>query len=130
MTDSTVTRLPPHGPAAYTDTAAVNDIHALLTTTSGGDRDLADDIAQVVARTGRPMVRGRDIDLTMSHSPVGWPIAHVDAEDTTVTVRQNPAGFGLLIEITTHAAAEADQLAVTLDGLCLHHPRPPSGHAA
>ena len=60
MTNSTVTRLRPRGQPACTDTAAVNDIHALLTTTSIGDsRDLLGDIAQVVTRTGRPMVRGR-----------------------------------------------------------------------
>ena len=31
MTDRTVTPLRPRAPTAYTDTAALNDIHALLT---------------------------------------------------------------------------------------------------
>ena len=76
------------------------------------------------------MVRGRDIDARVTESPIGWPVAHVDAEDTTVTVRQDPAGAGLLVEITTRTAAERDALTVTLDGRRLHHPCPPGGHAA
>ena len=32
MTDATITRLHPNGRPGYTDTAALNDIHALLTT--------------------------------------------------------------------------------------------------
>ena len=131
MTDATVTRLRPRGQPAYTDTAALNDIHALLTATSSGDgRELLGDIAQVLTRTGRPMVRGRDIDTSLSESPTGWPIARVDAEDTTVTVRQHPGGTELLVEITTRTPAERNQLVVTLDGQCLHHPCPPGGHVA
>jgi hypothetical protein len=131
MTDATVTRLLPRGQSAYTDIHAVNYVHALLTaTTSSADSDLLGDIALVVTRTGRPIVRGRDIGTSVSESPTGWPVARVDAEDTTVTVRQDPAGTGLLIEITTRTPAERGQLAVTLDGQCLHHPCPPGGHAA
>ncbi len=99
MTDATVTWLHRPGPSPLSDTAALNDIHALLTT-SGDPPDLL------------------------------WPVARVDAEDTAVTVRQDPAGAGLLIEITTRTAAERDALTVTLDGHHLHHPRPPGGHAA
>ena len=131
MTDSTVTRLRQRAQPAGTDTAALNDIHTLLTTASSDTgRDLLADIAQVVTHTGRPMVRGRDIDTSVTDSPTGWPVARVDAEDTTVTVRQHPAGTGLLIEITTRTPAERRQLAVTLDGQCLHHPCPPGGNAA
>ncbi len=129
MTDATVTWLHRPGPSPLSDTAALNDIHALLTT-SGDPPDLLGDVARIVARTGRPMVRGRDIDARLTESPDGWPVARVDAEDTAVTVRQDPAGAGLLIEITTRTAAERDALTVTLDGHHLHHPRPPGGHAA
>ena len=45
-------------------------------------------------------------------------------------VAQDPASTSLLIEITTTAPGESDGLTVTLDGRCLHHPRPPDGHAA
>src|SRR5215472_5283957 len=112
MTESTVTRLRPRSQRTYTDTAALNDIQALLTTTRrGSDRDLAGDIAAVLARTGRPVVRGRDIDTTVTESPAGWPIARVEAEDTTVVVRQDPSGPGLRVEITTRTPAEHEQLA-------------------
>ena len=131
MPKSTVTPLRPRQPAGYTDSAALNDIHALLTTSVGsGDPRLLADIGQILARAGRPMVRARDIDAHVSQSPIGWPVAHVDAEDTTVTVRQDPAGTGLLVEVTTRTAAEREALTVTVDGRCLHHPCPPGGNAA
>jgi len=130
MSESTITRLRPRGQVGYTDTSALNDIHALLTTASDGDQHLLADVAAVLVRTGRPMVRGRDIEARVTDSLIGWPVAHVDAEDTTVTVRQDPAGSGLLIEITTTGPAERDQLIVILDGRCLHHACPTSGHTA
>ena len=129
MSKSVVTPLRPGEPSGYTDTAALNDIHALLTT-SDRDASALADIAEILGRTGRPMVRARDIDARVTQSHIGWPVAHVDAEDTTVTVRQDPASDGLLIAVTTRAAAEHDALTVTLDGRCLHHPIPPGGKAA
>lgn len=130
MPRSTVTRLRPREQPGYPDSAALNDIHALLTTSSPAEPELVADIGQILARTGRPMVRGRDIAASTSQSRIGWPIAHIDAEDTSVTIRQDPAGAGLLIKIITRTAAERDALTVTLDGRCLHHTRPPGGHAA
>ena len=53
MTDATVT--PIQRDAPYTD-AALNDIHVLLTASDPGDGALAD-IAVILARTGRPMIR-------------------------------------------------------------------------
>jgi len=129
MPESVVTRPRPRRDAAYTDTAALNDIHAILT--GGGrpaDSALAD-ITEALARAGRPMIRGRNIDAAVTDSPTGWPVVRVDAEDTTVTVRQDPVGPGLLIEITTSTAAEPDLLVVVLDGQRLPHLCPPGGHA-
>jgi hypothetical protein len=60
MPDHTVTLLSPRRPSGYTDTAALNDIHAILTATGTGDAALAD-ITQILALTGRPMVAARDI---------------------------------------------------------------------
>jgi len=131
MTDSVVTPLRLRGRARYTDAAALNDIHTLLTTASGdADRALLGDVATILARSGRPMVRVRDIEANVSESATGWPVARVTAEDTTVTVLQDPTRPGLRVEITTSTAAERDLLMVTLDDRCLHHPHPPSGHAA
>ena len=130
MPEATVTRLRPRAQPPYTDTAALNDIHALLTTSSHPSPELLGDVAAILARIGRPMVCGRDIEATVTQSRTGWPVARVDAEDTTVIVSQDPAGPGLLVNITTRSQDERDQLVLTLDGRCLHHPCPPGGHAA
>ena len=130
MSEETVTRLHPRGRPAYTDAAALNDIHTLLTATEGSDREVLSDIASVLLRTGRHMVRARDIAAAVTESSAGRPVARVDAEDTTVVVRQDPAGPGLQVEITTRTPVEWGQLTVTLDGRCLHHPCPRPGGAA
>jgi len=87
-------------------------------------------VAQILARTGRVLVRGRDIEVSTTETTLGWPVARVDSGETTVTVRQEPAGPGLRIEITTSTPAERDALAVTLDGCPLHPAGPPGGHCA
>jgi hypothetical protein len=76
------------------------------------------------------MIRGRHIEVSTAESATGWPVARVNAEDTTVTVRQDPAGPSLLVEITTRSAPERHRLSVTLDGRRLHHPGQPGGDAA
>jgi hypothetical protein len=125
MPDATVTPLRPRAPSSYTDTAALNDIHVLLTMGDPGDAALTD-IALVLARTGRPMVAARDIEITTTETALGWPVACAQAGDTSVFIRQAPAGPGLLVEITTKTAAEHDALRVTLDG-CALHPAFPDG---
>jgi len=128
MHDRTVTPLRPRTPPAYTDTAALNDIHVLVTTTDPGAGALAD-IARILARTGRPMTPVRDIEITTTETALGWPVACVQAGDTSVFVRQAPAGTGLLVEICAKTAAEQDALTVILDGAILH-PARPGGEAA
>jgi hypothetical protein len=126
MPDRTVTPLRPRAPAGYTDTAALNDIHALLTTGDPGDGALAD-IVQILTRTGRPMVAVRDIEITTTETALGWPAARADAGDTSVLIRQVPGSTGLLIEICTYTAAEHDALIVTLDNRTLHPACPAGG---
>jgi len=130
MPDATVTWLRPRTQPGYSDTAALNDLHALLTSSSDGEQALLGDVAQILARTGRVLVRGRDIEVSTTETTLGWPVARVDSGETTVTVRQEPAGPGLRIEITTSTPAERDALAVTLDGCPLHPAGPPGGHCA
>ena len=119
MPDASVTPLRPRAPSGYTDTAALNDIHTLLTARDPGNGALAD-IAEILARTGRPMIRARDIEISTTETALGWPVACVDAGDTSVYVRQAPAGPGLVIEICTKTEAEQASLAVILDGRPLH----------
>jgi len=123
MPERTVIPIRSRAGPAYTDTAALNDIQVLLTTGEPGEAALTD-IAQILGRTGRPMVRPRDIEITATETATGWPAARTDADDTTVLVRQAPDGTGLLIEISTRTATEHAALAVTLDGSTLHPARP------
>jgi hypothetical protein len=129
MYDRAVTPLRPRAPSPYTDTAALNDIHALLTASDPGDAALAD-IAQILARAGRPMVAVRDIEVSTTETALGWPVACTAAGDASVFIRQAPAGPGLLIEICTKTAAEHEALTVTLDGCALHPAWPAGGEAA
>ena len=122
MPDATVTPLRPRAPSGYTDTAALNDIHTLLT--SDPDDGALAGIAEILARTGRPMIQARDIEVTTTETALGWPVACVDAGDTSVFIRQSPAGPGLVIEICTKTDTEQATLAVTLDGRPLHPDRP------
>ena len=126
MPDGTVTPLRPRAAASYTDTAALNDIHALLTATEPGQSALKD-IALILARTGRPMTKARDIEVSTIETALGRPVACVDAGDTNMYVRQDPAGEGLLIEICTETDAEASSLTVTLDGALLRPTGPADG---
>ena len=129
MSDQVVVPLRPRTRPGYTDTAALNDIHALLTTTDPGDATLAD-IAVILTRTGRAMVAARDIEITTTETALGWPVACAQAGDTSVYIRQAPTGPGLLIEICTKSAAEHDALTVTLDGHTLHPTTRPAGAPA
>ena len=129
MSDQVVVPLRPRTRPGYTDTAALNDIHALLTMTDPGDATLAD-IAVILSRTGRAMVAARDIEITTTETALGWPVACCQAGDTSVYIRQAPNGPGLLIEITTKSPAEHDALAVALDGHALHPASRPVGAPA
>jgi hypothetical protein len=128
MSDQVVVPLRPRTRPGYTDTAALNDIHALLTATDPGDATLAD-IAVILTRAGRPMVAARDIEITTTETALGWPVACAQAGDTSVYIRQAPTGPGLLIQITTKSAGEHDALTVTLDGHTLHPATRPGGLA-
>ena len=91
MPDRTFTPLRPAALSGYTDTLALNDIHALLSAQVPGDVTFGD-VAQFLARSGRP----------------------------AVVIRHELAGPGLLIEIAATTPAERDALTVTLDGATLH----------
>ncbi len=117
MTARTVTPLRPLADPGYSDTAAVSDIHAILSRWPAPPAgDLAAGLALVLARAGRPLVRVCDIEISATETAQGWPVACAQAGDTTVYIRQDPAAGGLLVEITTKTDTAASDLAVTLDG--------------
>ena len=125
MTDRSITPLRRTGSSRYSDTAALNDIHALLTSTDPGDGALAD-IALILGRAGRPLMPVRDIEISATETALGRPVACVEAGDASVRVRQATDGTGLVIEICTKTATEHAALTVTLDGAPLHAPHPVS----
>ncbi len=120
MPSHTVTPLRPRAGLDYSDTDALNDIQVILTRHRPGGEAVMAELADVLARTDRPLVPVRDIETSSTETAQGWPVACTDAGDTTVFVRQEPAGPGLLVEITTKTATEADALTVVLDGRILH----------
>jgi hypothetical protein len=125
MTDRSITPLRRTGSSRYSDTAALNDIHALLTSTDRGDGALAD-IALILGRAGRPLVPIRDIEISATETALGRPVARVESGDASLSVRQATDGTGLLVEICTKTATEHAALTVTLDGAPLHGPHPVS----
>ena len=125
MTDRSLTPLRRKGSSRYSDTAALNDIHALLTSTDPGDGTLTD-IALILGHAGRPLVPVRDIEISATETALGRPVACVEACDASVSVRQAAEGTGLLVEVCTKTATEHAALTVTLDGDPLHAPHPVS----
>ncbi len=128
MPEPTVTPLRTRAAAGYTDTAALNDIHTILTA-DPGEEALAD-IAQVLTRAGRPLVAVRDIEITTTETALGWPAVCARAGDISVLIRQAPASTALLIEITTTSAVEHDAVTIVLDGGILHPAHPDGSDAA
>jgi hypothetical protein len=128
MHDATVIPLRRRPAPGYSDTDAVNDIHALITRAEPGDGALGD-IAVILSRAGRPVVAGRDVEISATETALGWPVACAQAGDASVFIRQAPAGSGLLVEVVTKTAAEHDALTITLDGATLHPARPGGGAA-
>jgi hypothetical protein len=105
------------GGPGYSDTAAINDIHAIMCRHGGWNPDTLDDVALVLARCGRPVVDVRDIDATVEHPPAGLPRARVDAGGTSIEVYQDQSG-GLAVAIAT--AADEAALTVRLNDHQLH----------
>ncbi len=96
------------------DTA--DDLHALITRPGGPGGDVVADITEILARTGRPVITGRDIEVTTTQTSVGWPVINITSGHAAVIVRQDPAGPGLRVEITASTPDELGNLAITVDG--------------
>ncbi len=126
MSDHTVVHFPPGraAPPGYTDTAALNDIHAIMCRPGGPATGAFDDIGQVLARAGRPIIEVRDIQACVAETPAGLPEARIDAGTTSVRVYQNQDG-GVAVLIAATAADEA-ALTVTLNRRQLHPATSPS----
>ena len=107
----------PHGDntSHNTDTLALNDIHAILTTPAPPPpADALQDITAVLARTGRLLFPSRLITAATGPDPHGLPVARIDAEGTTITIGQVPNAPGLQITITPRDKADEDALLIAL----------------
>jgi hypothetical protein len=118
MSVHAVAPLRPRPEPGYDEAAALNDIHAICTAASSS-RDVLAEIGEVLARTGRPMIPARDITICATETAQGWPVACAQSGGISVFVRQEPAGPGLVVDITTKTLDDAGDLTVTLDDLVL-----------
>jgi len=106
----------------YSDTDALNDIHALLTSPTA-PADALQDVAAILARAGRPLFPSRVITATVTGDPHGMPIARVEAEGTTIDVSQAKNDSGLRIHIAPRDGAEEAALTISVAGTVIRHPR-------
>jgi hypothetical protein len=113
MSEHTTT---PRPQSSYTDTHAVDDIHALVSKSEFLASGELAAIAEIIERTGRPMVAGRDIDVTTTQTALGWPVITISSGGTAIIIRQEPMGTGLRADITAATQAERDSLTITLNG--------------
>src|SRR5438270_4332154 len=84
----------------YTDTHAMNDIHALVARTGLVASDELAAIGEIIERTGRTMIAGRDIDVTTTQTALGWPVITISSGGIAIIIRQEPMGTGLRADIT------------------------------
>ena len=103
----------------YTDTAAMNDIHAVITSRAGAATAALECIAEILVRSGRLMAPARHITATVDDDEHGLPVARIDGDGTYVTMGQDPGGPGLRIQIRTFNDDERTALVIELDGVVL-----------
>jgi hypothetical protein len=112
-------RLRPGTRGTYTDTAAMNNIHAMITSRTGAATAALECITEILARSGRLIVPARHIIATVDDDEHGLPVARIDGDGTYVTVHQGQAGPGLRIQIRTCNDDERAALVIELDGVIL-----------
>lgn len=127
MTDvpEPVTPLRHAGPTGFSDTAAMDDIQAVLSSHEHSfSEDALAEITEIVERTGRIMVRPRLITATSHGEERGVPSVLVDAEGTYVRIEQDPRTGGVHVCIWTTSEAEDKVLAVHVHGMSVRHSWP------
>lgn len=111
--------------AAYGDTEAMNDIHAILTlpgTLTPAEQLQA--IADFTTRTGRIPHPARHLTATIEEGAHGMPVARFDAEGTEVFITQCPDSPGIRIDISPRDPADEAALIVTVAGRTIRRARP------
>jgi hypothetical protein len=115
------TTAPPPGPGSdlatrHSDTLALDDIHAVLTSPSltGSPGEALQAIADILTRTGRSPYPSRIITATVEDGPHGIPVACIDAEGTIVTVGPDPSGPGIRIDVAPRDPADEASLVIVV----------------
>jgi hypothetical protein len=112
-----VAPLRPASPAGFSDTAAMDDIQALLASPRRPPGDEAlEEIAEIVARTGRALVAPRDFTVDCEDDEHGLPYVAVRSEGTTVRVGQDPVSGTVRIAIRAATDAERGSLDIQVNG--------------
>jgi hypothetical protein len=117
-TPPAVTRLRPMRSQNGADTAAMDDIQALLASPDRLPSDLAiEAITEIVQHTGRSLVTPRIFTVAVHDDARGLPYALVDAEGISVRVGQDPDSGGVRVGIQTASDAEYSGLTIHVNGM-------------
>ena len=122
------TTAPSPGPDAdrYSDTLALNDIYAVLTSPSlnGANGETLQAVADILVRSGRNPHPSRIITATVEEGKHGIHVAWVDSEGTIVTVGQDPGGPGIRIDVKPRDPIDEAALVVAIDGKVIRRAQP------
>lgn len=108
---------PACSPPPYSDTQAMDDIQALLTSPGRPEGEAAiDAVAEIIQRTRRSMATPRLMTLNQGTGTSGLPYAFIDAEGTVIRVSQDPDTGALRVTITAMNRLDEQGLRVDVDG--------------
>jgi hypothetical protein len=101
----------------FDDTAAMNDIQSLLTSPDRSQGEEAiDEIAEIVARTGRSLAVPRLFRISQGTGDSGLPYATIDAEGTVIRAAQDSVTGSVTVTIWTTSSHDERFLNVEVDG--------------
>jgi hypothetical protein len=117
MTDSTPAAAPSRSSPPYSDTQAMDDIQALLTSpTRSRGEDAVDELAEIVQRTGRSMAMPRLIRVRQITGEDGLPQVLIVAGDTHIDAWQDPGTDAIGISVLTTSRHDQQHLRIEVNG--------------
>lgn len=102
---------------SYSDTQAMDDIQALLTSPSQSKGEATlDEVAEIVRRTKRSMATPRLMVVNHGTGKNGLPYAFIDAEGTVIRASQDPDTGTLRVTVEALNRLDEEQLRVDVNG--------------